>query len=147
MPNTAISQLIATNLAHLTHPGDHDNKPTPLTLPMFRPAALPPHMAEQFAADVDLPDPNIAKLTAEAIVELIETHGHTIINTTELDQLRTDAAAGIDRHRQPWIHCRCGTPLFRANIDAQRPQIDGPQLIQALTHMTPDCATKHQPTP
>lgn len=139
-------ELIATNLAQgLVHPGD--GKPVALPLPMFQTSAIPPEMAEEFANQAGLPTADITKLTAEAIVHLLEQNGLTIIDQAELDQLRTDATEVTARHRQPRIHCRCGQFLMSLNIDTEKPTIDGPKLIQALRALDPDCSTNHQATP
>ena len=144
MPDPA--ELIAAHLAQgLVHPGD--GKPIALPLPMFQTAAIPADMAREFADQAGLPDANIAKLTAEAIVHLLGQNGYAVIDQAELQQLRTDATEVTARHRQPRIHCRCGQFLMSLNIDTEKPTIDGPKLIQALRALDPDCSTNHQATP
>ncbi|MGV0634479.1 hypothetical protein ABQE69_09110 [Mycolicibacillus trivialis] len=137
-------ELIATNLAQgLVHPGD--GKPIALPLPMFQTAAIPPDMAREFADQAGLPDANIAKLTAEAIVHLLGQNGYTVIDQAELDQLRTDATEVTGRHRQPRVHCRtCSEFLFSVNVDAEKPTVDGPKFIRAIHGMSDDCSVKHR---
>lgn len=142
MANEAIAELIASRLPTLVHPGDEKTKPFSIPLPMFATAAaLPPEMAEQFAAEADLPSPDIAKLTAEAIVGLIEGEGESvIIPKTELAQLRSDATINVEKHRQPRVRCKtCGSPLFRINVDTTDPTVNGHQFLEALATLSPEC--------
>lgn len=92
MTNQPAAQLIADNLPTLIHPGDGKSGPIPLPLPMFRTSAIPPGMAQEFAEEAGIPSFDIATLTAEAIVALLESKGWALIPQTELNQLRTDAA-------------------------------------------------------
>lgn len=136
MPDPA--ELIAAHLAQgLVHPGD--GKPIALPLPMFQTSAIPPEMAEEFANQAGLPTADITKLTAEAIVHLLESNGLAIIDQAELDQLRTDAQEVTARHRQPRITCTCGQFLFSLNVDTEKPTINGPKLIKALGQLKPEC--------
>lgn len=142
MTNQTITDRIAQALPQLVHPGDGKNGPIPLPGPMFRTNNIPTEQAKQFAEDAGLPSADIARLYAEAITALIETD-HELLPKTDAEQLRADAASGVDRHRQPRIHCHCGQFLFSVNIDSQHPTVNGPELIKALSHMSADCSTKH----
>lgn len=145
MTYQAVVDLIAKALPALTHPGD--GKPFILPLPMFRNSSMPSGMAEQFAQDAGLPDSDIAKLTAEAIVALIE-NDYDMIPKGEAAQLRAQSTATeTHRHRIVKVGCRCGQPLFNANFTdygTDTPKVHGPELIKALTRVNPDCSTKHQ---
>ncbi|EUA18456.1 putative gp80 [Mycobacterium xenopi 3993] len=95
MPNAAVAGLIAQRLPEgLLHPGDPNaNQPAKLIpLPGLRSTGIPPEMAKQFAAQAGLPSHDVPKLIGEAIVYLLETEGFAIIPSTELEQLRTQAA-------------------------------------------------------
>lgn len=143
MPNTSVSELIAKHLPNLVHPGDEKTKPFAIPLPMFAAAAaLPPEMAEQFAAEADLPSPDIAKLTAEALVHLVESEGGVDLSLTraEVDKLRSDATINVEKHRQPKVCCKvCGSPLFRINVDTTNPVVNGTQFLEALATLSPEC--------
>lgn len=143
MTNTAISELIASHLPSLVHPGDEKTKPFAIPLPMFASAAaLPPEMAAQFAAEADLPSPDIAKLTAEAIVALVEGEGGVDLSLTraEVEKLRSDATVNVEKHRQPKVSCRvCGSPLFRINVDTSNPTVNGTAFLEALATLSPEC--------
>ncbi|SRX93575.1 hypothetical protein MSP7336_01814 [Mycobacterium shimoidei] len=140
MPDAAIADLIARSLPELTHPGDGKSGPIVLPLPMFRTSAMPREMAEQFAKDAGLPSPDIARLVAEAIVHVIESGNKTIVDNAELTQLRADAAAGLERHRQPQVCCSaCHQPLFRINVDTDRPTISGPHFIETIGKLSVAC--------
>ncbi|AVO21697.1 hypothetical protein I5I01_gp92 [Mycobacterium phage MooMoo] len=140
--NQPVADLISANLPHLVHPGD-DKGPIPLPLPMFRNSAIPRDMADEMAKEAGLPTFDIAKLTAEAIVALLESNGWSITRTDELAQLKTDAAAGVERHRRVEVQCACGVALFEVDIDADRPKVNGGAFIKAIGHLDPDCTTKH----
>lgn len=144
MINEPVAQLIADNLPGLIHPGD-DKGPIPLPLPMFRNSHIPADMAKQMADEAGLPSFDIAKLTGEAIAHLLDEKGIDLtITKAEVAQLRADAAAGIERHRTPHVHCVCGTPLFDVNIDSEKPTINGPALIRALSKLEPECSAQHR---
>lgn len=134
-PTELIAQHLATGLVH---PGD--GKPVALPLPMFQTSAIPPEMADEFANQAGLPSSDITKLTAEAIVHLLERNGLTILDSTELQQLRADATEVTGRHRQPRITCKqCGGFLMSLNIDADKPTVNGPKLIAAIRQLAPEC--------
>ena len=148
MPNAAIAELIAKNLPDLTHPGD-GNGAISLPVATFRPAGIPPEMAEQFAREAGYPTADITRLVAEALVHLIETEGNSeIVSKTELADMRAATAqAEPQRHRQVQVHCHCGTPLFRASIkdfDSDKPRVAGPELIKAMRRLGIECATAHR---
>lgn len=144
MTNQPVVDLIRDNLPHLVHPGG-DKGPIPLALPMFRNTAIPAEVAKQMATEAGLPSLDVTTLTAEAIAHLLDEHGYDLtITKTEVAQLRADAAAGVQRHRQPHVHCTCGTPLFEVNIDADKPTINGPALIRELSKREPECSAQHR---
>lgn len=71
-------QLIANALkTGLTHPGTGDG-PVPLSLPMFQNSHIPGEMRDRFAEEAGLPHADVAKLTAEALVHLLETNGDAV---------------------------------------------------------------------
>jgi hypothetical protein len=142
MTNAPIAELIASRLPNLVHPGDENTKPFSIPLPMFATsAAIPPEMADEFANQAGLPTADVAKVTAEAIVGLIEGEGASrIIGAAELDELRATAEVERTKHRQPQLRCRsCNAPLLRLNVDTTNPVIDGKQLIAGLSALNPDC--------
>ncbi|AAN12638.1 gp80 [Mycobacterium phage Che9c] len=142
MTNQPVADFIRENLPHLVHPGD-EKGPIPLALPMFRNSAIPPEMAKDMADEAGLPSFDVAKLTAEALVALLEGNGWTIIRADELAQLRSDANAGVERHRRVEVQCVCGVTLFEIDIDAERPKVNGRALIKAIAQLDPECSTKH----
>src|SRR6058998_3781783 len=113
--NQTVVDRVAPQLGSLVHPGDGKSvKPFPIPLPMFRTAALSPEMRQQFAAEANLPTPDIARLVTEAIVALIE-QDNVIIPKTEVAEMRKAAAASEPlRNQRIDLKCRCGTPLFTA---------------------------------
>ncbi len=141
--NTAVSELIASRLSTLVHPGDEKTKPFAIPLPMFASAAaLPPEMAAQFATEAELPTPDIAKLVGEAIAHLLEDEGgvELSLTRTEVEKLRADATVNVEKHRQPKVSCRtCGNPLFRINVDTTNPTVNGTQFLEALATLSPEC--------
>ncbi|OBB15063.1 hypothetical protein A5761_15080 [Mycolicibacterium setense] len=144
MTNQAIIDLIRDNLPHLVHPGGGKG-PIPLALPMFRNSAIPADVAKQMAAEAGLPSLDVTTLTAEAIVALLDQAGYDLsITKDQVAQLRADAASGVERHRTPTVHCTCGTPLFKVNIDADKPTTNGPALIKAMSQMNPECSAQHR---
>lgn len=104
MTNQPVAQLIADNLPALIHPGDGKSGPIPLPLPMFRTSAIPPGMAQEFAQEAGIPHFDIAKLTGEAIVALLEANGWALVQEAELTQLRTDASEMPDCTRIITLH-------------------------------------------
>jgi len=84
MPNSEIAQLIGDHLGPgLPHPGNpaRDEPPRLLPLVAFRTTGMPPEMAEHARTT--------AKVVGEAVVNLIETQGNSvIIKRAELDELR-----------------------------------------------------------
>lgn len=130
--------IIAKHLRDgLIHPGDGKSGPIPLPGPMFRNSSLPDAQAKQFADEAGLPSADIALLYGEAL-DAILSADHETMTKAEAAQLRADAASGVERHRQPRIRCRaCDGFLFSANIDSERPYLDGPQLRVLAEH---DCS-------
>lgn len=143
--------LIANALAtQLVHPGDDKTKPFTIPLPVFRTSAIPPELAQEFAQAAGLPHPDLARLTAEAIVQLLTDNELTITPAAEIKQLR-DAAASTETHRHKAIqlYCTCGEKLLTANISdygTDKPRVNGPGLINAARQLNPDCSVKHQAT-
>lgn len=81
MSDDAIT-LIADALENgLIHPGTRGSGAIALPLPMFQNSHLPAEMREQFAKDAGLPHPNIAKLTAEALVHLLKNNSNALAET------------------------------------------------------------------
>lgn len=149
MINEAVAQLIADNLPHLVHPGG-DKGPIPLALPMFRNSAIPADQAKQMAAEAGLPSLDVATLTAEAIVALLEANGWTAVQQSVLDQAQADAAATEQhRNRQVTFGCTCGTDhdLVTATIrdyGTDRPKLNGPQFVRAFSQLNPECSAQHR---
>lgn len=110
MTNQPVAELIEENLPGLIHPGDGKSGPIPLPLPMFRNSAIPPEQQQRFADEAGLPTFNIAKLTAEALVALLEANGWDLIQHAELDQLRAAAAAPPEGTRIITLHRAKGEP-------------------------------------
>lgn len=144
MPNQRIIDLLAAKLPGLTHPGTDGQGSIQLPVAAFRAAAtLPPEVAEQFAADANLPTADIPRLFAEAIVHLIEEGGDTeIVPRNEITQLR-NATMTADPLRQVQFHCvACGGMLFGAQLrdaNTDKPRLSGPGLIAAISTLNPQC--------
>ncbi len=139
---TTPTELLRAALLRPIHPGD--GKPFPIDLPMFRAADnMPPGMAKQFAADAGLPSPDIAKLTAEAQIAHLAENNYTIVPTAELDALR-QTTADKTGHQQPRVHCHCGRFLYSADINTDRPVINGPRFIRAIAAIPAECKD-HRP--
>lgn len=140
------AELIAQNLGCLVHPGEGKTGPTPITLPMFRVVANPA-MQEHFAAEAGLPHPDINRLVSEAIVALVQGNGYSIIPNADLAGMKAAAtAAEPQRNRRLNFQCRCGQPIFTAQVDAfdtDNPTLP-PAAIKAMHSISPDCATGHQ---
>ena len=149
-PDQAAIEIIAKALAGgLTHPGDEKTGAIVLPLPMFRTSNIPPEMAAHFAQEAGLPHADIARLTAEAIVHTLSQSNKVVVDTAELNRLRTvDAAAEPERKRPVHFHCHCGAPLVNLNVtdlDTDKPKVFGRQLVSALQQLHPDCALGHRP--
>lgn len=143
MPNPTAARIIGQDLGNLIYPGDISTKPFVIPLQMFRnPAGT---MPQEMADEVE----TVKMLTGAAIVHTLETAGMAIVSATELQALRTAAAVNEpQRHRQPRIRCRCGQFLFSADItdfDTENPTVYGPELIRALSNLSPECALNHRP--
>lgn len=144
------AQIMATALVDgLQHPGIDNGQPFALPLPMFKAAAsLPTEQAKAFADQAGLPDPDIAKLTSEALLNALAQNGVTTITVTELQALR-DAVAATDpqaKHQVVQFWCACGAKTFRGNITdygTEAPK-HSPQLIKAMQAMSAECALGHQ---
>lgn len=78
----SIVDVIAEGLrTGLPHPGDPENgvPAKTLLLPGMNFRSIPKELMEKFAADAGLPSSDVAKVFAEAIVNLIETKGNSDI--------------------------------------------------------------------
>lgn len=142
------AELIETGLANgLVHPGDGKTGALAAALSIFRTSAIPQEMAQEFAEQAGLPDPNIAKLTAEAIMHLLAENGLTVIAQADIDQLHTAAAATeTHRHKNVRLGCTCGGDLIAGNFagyGTDSPTVNGPAFIKAVSRLNPDCSTKH----
>lgn len=137
-----IAQALSTSLMH---PGD--GKPFPIPLMMFRTGGMKPAQLDQYAKDANLPSADIAKLVSEAIVALIETD-NTIVPKAEIAQLRAAAAASEPvRNKQLELSCRCGAPMFTAEVqdfDTAHPTIYAPPVIKHMAKIHPECALGHK---
>lgn len=143
---TSLAERLAPHMAAaLEHPGDNDTEPFLLPAPpMFKTAQLPPGMAEEMAEQAGLPSPDFARLYCEAWLHLVENVGDvSIVDNAELDDLRA-AAASVETKRVRHIElvCTCGVTLGRLsvrNFDTERAEVNGEQLIKALSAMDPTC--------
>lgn len=81
----------------LYHPGDDNTPPRTIPLPGFRAVGMSDEQAHELIGQT-------AKLWGEALAHYIHTNGKTIIDTTELQQLRQDAADAPDGVRVIRIH-------------------------------------------
>lgn len=136
MTNQSVVDLISQGLiTGLPHPGNPDDgsQPHAIILPVFNTAGQPPEIVEQSAG--------MAKSLAEAIEFLIRENGMSVVDTAELDSLRTsyDPAKG---QRIVSVYCRCDTtkPLLLLNItDAPQVVIDGRSLLSGFRTKSTDC--------
>lgn len=136
MANKKIAELISNGLRDgLTHPGRDGSGPTPIVLPLFRTAGMPPEMA-------DLVNETTV-LLGEAIVALIESEGESeIIERDRADEFRVaDAAAP---RRQVALHCACDKgrrdPLAVLTVtNSPFVIVDGKQVIKGLAARSIEC--------
>lgn len=117
---TTLAERLASRMSGvLMHPGDDQTEPFPIApLPVFQnQAMLPPGLADQEALEAGLPSPDFARIYCEAWLALVESEGVTIVDDTELADLRAAAAANEGR-RSAIKDCRtaCGQPAFRIMI-------------------------------
>lgn len=150
MPNQPFIDIVTQGFASgLIHPGDDTHKPFPLPLPTFRPIQGPPEMAEHFAKEAGLPSPDIARLTAEALDELLEASGKSVVDTAEITRLRKlEVDTEPRRKRTIALTCNCGALLGRFNVtdlDTDKPTVFGAKFVAAMQQLSTDCASKHQP--
>jgi hypothetical protein len=112
---------------------------------MFRTVSNPA-MQEHFAAEAGLPHPDINRLVSEAIVALVQSKGWSIVANSELAGMKAAAvAAEPQRNRRLNFQCRCGGPLFTAQVDAfdtDHPTLP-PAAIKAMHSIGTDCNTGH----
>lgn len=141
MTNTAAVALIAQRLTDgLTHPGDGDKQPAkmiPLPPGWRGNSGLAPEQAAHFKQQAGLPDNDVPRLIAEAIVHLLETDGaSTIISSDQLEQLRADAATLDDAPPGATVavHCHCNAqkPLFTAPVDRPKVTVDGRMMAKGI---------------
>ncbi|WAY18410.1 hypothetical protein OF855_24545 [Mycolicibacterium fortuitum] len=92
--NRADADLFASafNAGALYHPGDDTTPSRPIPIPGFRATGMSDDQATEMIGQA-------AKLWGEALAHFVETHGKTIIDTTELAQLRAQAADAPDGTR------------------------------------------------
>ena len=142
MPNKKIADLISNRLRDgLTHPGHDGGPPTPIALPFFRTAGMPPEMGDLVT--------ETANMLGEAIVALIEGEGESeIIDRDQAVEFRVaDEAAP---RRQVLVHCRCdkkrSDPLAVLTV-TNNPHvvIDGKQLIEGLSVRSIECPHRRTP--
>ncbi|AXN50956.1 hypothetical protein DSM43518_02038 [Mycobacterium marinum] len=150
MPNQPFIDIVTKGLAGgLIHPGDDKTKAFPLPLPTFRTAGMPKEMAQHFAEEAGLPHPDIAKLTAEALDNLLEQQGKSVVDTAELTRLRKlDADWEPRRKRTVALTCNCGAMLARVNVtdlDTDKPKVFGAKFIAAMQQLSVECASGHRP--
>lgn len=151
MPNRPFIDIVTQGLASgLIHPGDDTHKPFPLPLPTFRPIQGPPEMAEHFAKEAGLPSPDIARLTAEALDELLEASGKSVVDTAEITRLRKLEVDTEPRRKRPVrMKCNCGGLLFGGvvdGLDTDTLVVHGHKVITEIQKLTADCLVKHQPS-
>lgn len=147
------AEFLASRLPNgLQHPGDEANgqKPFTVNLPGLMSTGLPPEMEQQFAADAGLPSTDTPKLVAEATIHTLEQAGYTVIRTSELEQLRTEAADAPDGTRIITAYCRCDhgkkNPLLSLTVGkTDDVTIYAPPLLKALKQRAANCP--HEVTP
>lgn len=129
--NQTAADLIAEALRDgLIHPGKPETGQPPVAIPLpFRTTGMPPEMKRDVTATTHL--------LAEAIVHHLETHQQTIIASSELDQLRVDAApADIEPDGVVVVHCYCdrgrANPLLNLVIKDKTAVVDGAALTPCL---------------
>lgn len=136
MPNKKIAELISNGLRNgLVHPGRDGGPPTPIILPLFRTAGMPPEMGDLVNETVTL--------LGEAVVALIEGEGGSeIVDREEVAEFRiADEAAP---QRQVAVHCRCdkkhADPLAILTVtNSPYITVDAKQLIKGLGVRSIEC--------
>lgn len=103
--NRADADLFASafNAGALYHPGDEQTPCRPIPIPGFRNTGMTDAQAAEMIGQA-------SKLWGEALAHFVETHGKTIIDTTELAQLRAEAADAPDGTRIIHIHTTPTSP-------------------------------------
>lgn len=139
-----ITQALATGVIH---PGDDQTPAFALpALPAYQLHKFPPEQAEHFAQEAGLPSTDFAKLTAEALEYTLRGAGYELVNSTELERLRS-LGAEADAAREITLECICGEKLLASAMTQVNPgkfRANGRQLIGAMRHLSPDCGTKHR---
>lgn len=99
MTNQAAIDLFTQAFASgsLVHPGDENTPSRVIPIPGFRATGMSDEQAQELIGQA-------AKLWAEALAHHVEANGKTIIDTTELAQLRQDAADAPDGTRVITLH-------------------------------------------
>jgi hypothetical protein len=134
MTNQPLVDFISQGLINgLPHPGDPDDgsQPHAIILPVFNTVGQPPEIVEQTAG--------MARSLAEAIAFLIEEKGMSVVDTTELNSLRTsyDPAKG---RRIVSVHCQCDTALLMLSVtDGPKVVVDGGALLSGFRTKHIDC--------
>jgi hypothetical protein len=134
MTNQSVVDLIYQGLINgLPHPGNPDDgsQPHAIILPVFNTVGQPPEIVEQTEG--------MTRSLAEAIVFLIKEKGMSVVDTAELDSLRTtyDPAKG---QRIVSIHCSCDTALLMLSVtDGPKVVIDGRALLSGFRTKSIDC--------
>lgn len=134
MTNQSVVDLIYQGLINgLPHPGNPDDgsQPHAIILPVFNTVGQPPEIVEQTAG--------MARSIAEAVGFLIKEKGMSVVDTAELDSLRTtyDPAKG---RRIVSVHCGCDTALLVLSItDEPKVVIDGRALLSGFRTKSIDC--------
>ncbi|TDK85471.1 hypothetical protein EUA02_29880 [Mycobacterium paragordonae] len=149
MANPQLAGIIANALSGgLVWPGDERHAATPIPLPTFHTANIPPEMAQHFAQQAGLPHANVAQLVGEALVKAIEDAGKTFVDTADLTRLKAlDAEAEKHRKREVTLECVCGATVVRSamtEVNSGKFRVQGNRLIAAIQQLSDECAVGHQ---
>lgn len=139
MTHPSLVDLISNGLTTgLPHPGDPSDgsQPHAIVLPVFNTVGQPPEVVEQVAG--------MARSLAEAIVFLIKKEGLSVVETEELDSLRSDHEPTKEQ-RIVSVHCRCNAadPLLLLSVtNSPKVTIDGRSLLSSFRTLSIDCPHK-----
>lgn len=137
MANPRAVTFLAERLPHgLQHPGDETHKPFVIPLPIGS-SGIPPELADHFAAAAGMPSSDVPKLVGEALVSMLETDGEfTILDNTELAELRQAAADAPDGTRIVTLKCTCHNhPVIELTVDkSDEKRVNVKHLVLALEH-------------
>ena len=122
----------------LPHPGDPSDgsQPHAIVLPVFNTVGQPPEVVEQTTG--------MAKSLAEAIAFLIKSEGFSVVETQELDSLRSSHEPTKEQ-RTVSVYCRCdaANPLLMLSItNSPKVTIDGRSLLSSFRTKSTDCPHK-----